>query len=114
MSAQPERSLRWVEACLLGDVPRQGARVLETSLGPVALFRTADDGLYALLDRCPHRGGPLSQGLVYGRRVACPLHGWSIELADGQAVPPDEGCVRTFPVRVEGDRVLVGLPGGEG
>ena len=114
MSARAGRGVRWVEAGPLEGVPRLGARVLETPLGPVALFRTADDALYALLDRCPHRGGPLSQGLVYGRRVACPLHGWSIDLAEGRAVPPDEGCVRTFPVRVEGGRVLVGLPGEEG
>ncbi|RMD78685.1 MAG: nitrite reductase (NAD(P)H) small subunit [Gammaproteobacteria bacterium] len=106
--------LRWVEAGPVEAVPRLGARVLETPLGPVAVFRTAEDELYALLDRCPHRGGPLSQGLVYGRRVACPLHGWAIELADGRAAPPDQGCTPSFPVRVEEGRILVGLPPGEG
>src|SRR5689334_24281999 len=90
-------------ACKLEDIPILGARVIERASHPdgnVAVFRTSDDRVFAVLDRCPHRGGPLSQGIVYGDRVACPLHNWSIELATGCAVAPDEGCTRRFAASV--------------
>lgn len=102
----------WVEACRLHDIPRAGARVWRTVLGDIALFRTSDDRVYALRDRCPHRGGPLSQGIVYGDKVACPLHNWSIALASGEACAPDEGATACFAVRVEDDRVFVHLAKG--
>ena len=73
----------------------------------IAVFRTTDDNVFALLDHCPHKGGPLSQGIVFGNRVACPLHNWTIGLDDGRASAPDEGCVTRFPVRVENGRVLL-------
>ena len=92
---------RWVAVCALEDIPRRGARVVKRDVAPaIAVFRTASDRVFALADRCPHRGGPLSQGLVTGERVVCPLHGWAIELDAGNAVAPDEGCARTFPVEV--------------
>jgi nitrite reductase (NADH) small subunit len=90
----------WVEVGALDVIPRLGARVIHTPGGDVALFRTADDEVFALRDRCPHKGGPLSQGIVYGKKVACPLHNWSIHLDSGHAVAPDEGCAGTFPVKV--------------
>ena len=73
------------------------------------VFRTAQDDVFALLDRCPHRGGTLSQGIVFGDSVACPLHNWTIGLGDGCAVAPDVGCVQRFSVRVEGDAVALDL-----
>ena len=100
----------FVTVCALGDIPVLGARVVERPGHPdgnIAVFRTTDDRVFAMLDRCPHRGGPLSQGIVFGERVACPLHNWSIELASGHALAPDVGCVPTFPVRVEHGTVLV-------
>ena len=103
---------RLVEVCALADIPVLGARVLERpghADGNIALFRTSEDHVFAVLDRCPHKGGPLSQGIVFGERVACPLHNWSIELGSGQAVAPDTGCARTFPVRVEQGVVYVAL-----
>jgi nitrite reductase (NADH) small subunit len=87
----------------LDDIPRLGARVVRTGLGNVAVFRTAQDEVFALEDRCPHKGGPLSQGIVFGQRVSCPLHGWTVELADGCALAPDRGCARRFPVEVGPD-----------
>jgi nitrite reductase (NADH) small subunit len=98
--------------CAIVDIPMLGARVVERpghADGNVAVFRTADDRAFAVLDRCPHKGGPLSQGIVFGDRVACPLHNWSIELTNGCAVAPDEGCTRSFPVRVEQGVVYVAL-----
>ena len=96
----------WIAICAVADVPRLGSRRVARAQGlPVALFRTADDRLFALLDRCPHKGGPLSQGIVAGHGVACPLHNWTIAFSDGTARAPDEGCTPTFACKVEGDRV---------
>jgi nitrite reductase (NADH) small subunit len=102
----------FIAVCSLADIPVLGARVIERphhADGNVALFRTAENRVFAVLDRCPHKGGPLSQGIVYGDRVACPLHNWSIELGSGTAVAPDVGCARTFPVNVERGIVFVAL-----
>ncbi|MCC9000226.1 MAG: nitrite reductase small subunit NirD, partial [Candidatus Contendobacter sp.] len=78
----------WHEIGELDDIPRLGSRVVNTPYGDVAIFRAADDQVFALRDRCPHKGGPLSQGIVYGHRVTCPLHNWVLELDSGQAVAP--------------------------
>ena len=92
----------WTPVCRLDDIPPLGARRVARERGPqVAVFRAADDQVFALLDRCPHRGGPLSQGIVFGHGVACPLHNWTIDLASGQARAPDAGCTTPFRVRVE-------------
>ena len=92
----------WLRICARDDIPLLGARVVKRrGRADIALFRTRDDQVFALLDRCPHRGGPLSQGIVHGRSVTCPLHGWSIGLDDGQAAAPDVGCARVFQVRIE-------------
>jgi nitrite reductase (NADH) small subunit len=100
--------MSFLDVCALEDIPRLGARRVRRMDGvEIAVFRTADDRVFALLDRCPHKGGPLSQGIVFGDRVACPLHNWTIALDSGRAVAPDEGCVRRFPVRVEAGRVLL-------
>jgi nitrite reductase (NADH) small subunit len=99
---------RWVEIGDLADIPQRGARrVRGVGALPVAVFRTADDRVFALVDRCPHKAGPLSEGIVQGCAVACPLHGWVIDLQTGAAEAPDEGRVPTVPVRVEGGRILI-------
>lgn len=95
----------WLDIGRLEDIPKLGARVVRLPRGDIAVFRTDDDRVFALDDRCPHRGGPLSQGIVHGVRVTCPLHNWVVELCDGQAVAPDEGCVAAYPVRVVDGRV---------
>lgn len=98
----------WVSIGELESIPRLGARVVRSQAhGDIAVFRTADDAVFALLDRCPHQGGPLSQGIVFGRHVACPLHNWNIGLADGQAVAPDVGCAQRFEAKVENGVVLL-------
>jgi len=99
----------WIEIGGLDDIPRLGARVVTTPDGDIAVFRTADDEVFALRDRCPHKGGPLSQGIVHGHKVTCPLHNWNLALDSGLAVAPDEGCAASFPVRVEGDRIYLSL-----
>ena len=102
----------WVEVGQLDDIPRRGARRVTRpdGLPPIAVFRTADDEVFALVDRCPHRGGPLSEGIVQGRAVACPLHGWVIDLHSGEAEGPDEGCTLAVAVRLAGGRILLSVP----
>ena len=97
----------WLEVGKIDDIPRLGARVVKTSQGDIGVFRTADDEIFALRDSCPHQGGPLSQGIVHGKRVTCPLHNWNIELDSGEAVSPDEGCSASFPVKIEADSVFI-------
>ena len=96
----------WKPICAVTDIPVLGARRVERAKGiAVAVFRNSEDKVFALLDRCPHKGGPLSQGIVFGESVACPLHNWSIGLADGCAKSPDEGCTVPFAVKVEAGQV---------
>jgi len=99
----------WREIGSVDDIPRLGARIVRLRGEDVAVFRTASDGVFALHDSCPHKQGRLSQGIVHGESVTCPLHNWVIGLADGRAKEPDEGCTRTIPVRLDGRRVLLGL-----
>lgn len=98
----------WIDIAALDDIPAQGARLIRTRTGCVALFRAHDDRVFALDDRCPHKGGPLSEGIVAGHTVTCPLHSWVFDLNTGQALGADEGAVATYPARVENGRVLVG------
>jgi nitrite reductase (NADH) small subunit len=97
----------WVDIGPIDSIPRLGARVLKRDDGDIAVFRTTDDEVFALLNRCPHRGGPLSEGIVYGRTVACPLHNWCLDLGTGVAKAPDEGRAPSFPTRIEGGLVQV-------
>ena len=93
----------WSAVCRIDDIPMLGARVLEhahASGDNVAVFRVADDRVFALRDRCPHKGGPLSQGIIYGESVACPLHNWSIDLESGCAHAPDRGCAQRVAVQI--------------
>jgi nitrite reductase (NADH) small subunit len=107
-------SINWIEVGELTDIPQLGARVVRTSIGDVAVFRTSDDEVFALRDKCPHKGGPLSQGIVHDNRVACPLHDWKIHLDSGEAVAPDEGCAATYPVKQENGKIYLSLTPNEG
>ena len=98
----------WMVVCRVADIPVLGARRVAREQGlPVAVFRNTEDKVFALLDRCPHKGGPLSQGIVFGESVACPLHNWNIGLADGCAKAPDEGCTPKFSCKVEAGQVFL-------
>ena len=103
----------WIEVGSLDDIPRRGARLVKTARGDVAVFRTMDDAVFALDDRCPHSGGPLSQGIVHGKTVTCPLHNWNIDLESGSATGPDEGCSGVVPVSVEDGVVRLFLAAGD-
>ena len=99
----------WIRVCALDDIPVLGARVVRDPAGDICVFRNAQDEVFALNDKCPHKGGPLSQGIVHGRSVTCPLHGWKIDLTSGEAVAPDSGCALSFAAKVENGDVLLAL-----
>jgi nitrite reductase (NADH) small subunit len=99
--------MSWIDIGTLDDIPLRGARVVKTPLGCVALFRPAEDEVYALSDRCPHKGGPLSDGIVHGKQVTCPLHNWVFSLETGAAQGADQGQVATYSVRIEDGRLLM-------
>ena len=98
----------WIDVGPLSAIPTRGARTVPVAGGEeVALFRTGDNQVFALVNRCPHKGGPLSQGIVHGHSVACPLHNWRISLSTGEALGGDKGCTPTVPVKIDGGRVLI-------
>lgn len=97
----------WIDVGTVDDVPVLGSRVVQAPGGDIAVFKAADGTLFALRDRCPHKGGPLSQGIVHGHSVTCPLHNWVISLKTGEAQGADRGCTHKIPLKVEGDRVLL-------
>ncbi len=110
MTDERAKEHTWVEIGPTAAIPRRGSRLVETADGTVAVFRTADNDLFALSNRCPHKGGPLSDGIVHGRRVTCPLHGWNVDLESGEATAPDDGCTTTHPIRVVDDTIYLALP----
>jgi nitrite reductase (NADH) small subunit len=104
----------WIEIGGIDDIPRQGARVVKTAAGDIAIFRTLHDEVFALRDKCPHKGGPLSQGIVTGNKVACPLHDWKIALDTGIAQAPDVGCAARYPIKMNNGQVSLLLIPDEG
>ncbi len=100
----------WIDIGSIHDIPRQGARTVKLSSGEIGVFRTQDDRIFALENRCPHKHGPLSQGIVHGHAVACPLHNWRISLATGEALGDDKGCVPVVAVKLDGERVMIAWP----
>jgi nitrite reductase (NADH) small subunit len=99
----------WIKVCPLDRIPRLGSRVVQSEKGDIAVFRNGLDEVFALMDRCPHKGGPLSQGIVFDRKVTCPLHGWTMQLDSGEAVAPDCGCTRRYRARVDKGEVYLNL-----
>lgn len=101
--------MNWIDIGHIDDIPERGARLVKTHAGCVAVFRTASDEVFAASDRCPHRGGPLSEGIVHGNKVTCPLHNWVFSLETGEAQGADEGVIATYPIRVEGGRLFLDI-----
>ncbi len=97
----------WIDIAALDDIPKRGARVVKTSHGCVAIFRTFDDRVYAIDDACPHKKGPLSEGIVHGTKVTCPLHNWVIDLESGLAQGADKGDVATYEISVNAGRIML-------
>jgi nitrite reductase (NADH) small subunit len=101
------KQAKWIDVGTLESIPVRGARVVKTPAGCIAVFRTAEDQAFAIDDRCPHKGGPLSNGIMHGTSVTCPLHNWVINLASGMAEGADTGEVRTYALKIEAGRILL-------
>ncbi len=99
----------WQEITTLDSIPVLGSRVIETGTTNIAIFRGKDDNVFAIKDECPHKKGPLSQGIMHGDSVTCPLHNWKISLVSGEALGADEGCTNIYKTKVEGDKVFLDL-----
>lgn len=99
----------WIEVVELDKIPVLGSRIVKTQDDDIALFRSKNNEVYAIRDACPHKQGPLSQGIMHGTSVTCPLHNWKIDLTSGQALAPDEGCVNVFPVKQNAGKVYIKL-----
>ena len=102
-----DMTTEWIDVGALEAIAPRGARVIKTAFGCVAVFRTAEDQVFALDNACPHKGGPLAEGIVHGNAVTCPLHNWVFSLETGQAQGADEGQVATYPARVDQGRILI-------
>ena len=104
----------WVKIVPFEDIPRLGARLVRTKNQAnepleIGVFRLEDDRIFAVNNSCPHKGGPLSQGIVYGDKIACPLHSWKISLVDGKAEAPDIGETACYNTKIEDGFVYLEL-----
>ena len=108
----------WVKVAPFDEIPKLGARVVRTkkidesgfeSDLEIGVFRLEDDRIFAINNKCPHKSGPLSQGIVYGDKVACPMHSWKISLVNGKAEEPDVGETACFNAKVEDGFVYLEL-----
>lgn len=99
--------MSWIDVGHIDDIPLRGSRLVKTAAGCVALFRTSASEVFAASDTCPHKGGPLSEGIIHGRQVTCPLHNWVFSLETGEAQGADTGTIPTYPLRVEAGRLLL-------
>ncbi|MBY6153875.1 nitrite reductase small subunit NirD [Vannielia litorea] len=99
--------MSWIDICAVTEIAERGARIVKTEVGCIAVFRTGPEEVFAASNTCPHKGGPLSEGIVHGRKVTCPLHNWVFSLETGEAQGADEGRIATYPVRIEAGRVLL-------
>jgi nitrite reductase (NADH) small subunit len=98
---------QWFDLCSLDDVPFRGSRIVTSPDGDIAIFKTQSGRIFALRDKCPHKGGPLSQGIVHDDSVTCPLHNWVVNLETGDVKAPDQGCARRILVEVENNRIRI-------
>lgn len=101
--------MTWFDIGTIDDIPLRGARCVKTPQGEIGVFRTHDGRIFAIENHCPHKGGPLTQGIVHGAAVTCPLHNWVFSLETGKALGADEGEVKTIPVKVEDGRISLAL-----
>lgn len=99
--------MSWIDVGALEDIPVRGARLVKTAVGCVAIFRTAEQEVYATASTCAHKGGPLAEGIIHGNKVTCPLHNWVYSLETGEALGADEGQIATYPVQIEHGRILL-------
>ena len=103
---------RWVRIASTESVPPREGRAVRVGEHEIALFNLGNRFL-AVDNRCPHRGGPLADGIVAGGAIVCPLHAWKVCLESGTVQRPADAaaCIRTYPAKVESDIVWIAIPG---
>jgi len=107
MSNSTEKN--WIQVCKLDDIPPSQARTVNAGANMIAVFRLTDDRIKAVENRCPHKQGPLAEGIISGDDILCPLHNWRISLESGEVAAPDHGCVKTYATKVENGQVFLRL-----
>lgn len=100
---------KWTAVVELEQIPVLGSRLIKTRTQSIAVFRGSDNQVFAINDSCPHKQGSLSQGMMHGTTVTCPLHSWKLNLASGEVLEPDQGCINTYPVNVIEGQVYLQL-----
>jgi len=103
------KNTQWLHVGTLTDIPVRGSRRVKQGGNTIALFRTSENKVHAIADKCPHKGGPLSEGIVHDACVTCPLHNWVISLETGQAQGAAGGSTTVFPVKLEDENILIAL-----
>jgi nitrite reductase (NADH) small subunit len=106
------RESRWIRVTALENIPAREGRAVQIGDREIAIFNLGDR-LLATSNRCPHKSGPLCDGIVTGNSVVCPLHAWKVSLVDGSVERPSsekERCIETYPVRVDEGVVVVAVP----
>ena len=101
--------MSWTDIGTLNDIPLRGSRIVKTAVGCIAVFRTAEDEVFATSNKCAHKGGPLSEGIVHDRKITCPLHNWIFSLETGEAQGADQGQITTYPVKIENGRLQLDI-----
>ncbi len=101
--------MTWQPICQVEDIPQLGGRTVRSGQIEIAVFRLSDGRIRAVDNRCPHKQGPLAEGIVSGDTIICPLHARKINLETGEVLKPDSGCVKTWPVKVEDGQVFLSL-----
>lgn len=99
--------MAWKKIGSVDDIPVLGSRVIKSSQGDIAVFRNSENQVFALKDECPHKKGPLSQGIVHGNKITCPLHNWVIDMESGEAQGPDEGCTNHYATKIDSGEVFI-------
>ena len=105
----------WIQITPVENIPLREGRCVTVNGHAIAIFNLGGR-FVAMENQCPHRGGPLADGIISATgdavTVTCPLHNWRIEVDCGQVVKPpgqEAPCVRTFPARVEEGFVAIRL-----
>jgi nitrite reductase (NADH) small subunit len=100
-------TLQKVKVAKVSEMPKNIGKNIKIGSNEIALFHLESGDFRAIENRCPHKGGVLVEGIVCGDHVFCPMHDWKISVVDGLVQKPDNGCVKTFQVELEGDEVYI-------
>lgn len=100
-------SLKKIEVASIADLSVGIGKKIIIAGEEIALFKQKDGTVNAIKNSCPHKGGPLSEGIVSGEHIFCPLHDWKINLNDGKVQEPDTGCVETYKVEIVNEKIYI-------